>query len=485
MSIANALSNAVSGLAAVSRGTAVVSDNLANLQTLGYARRELVLAAKGLAGNSGGVRIEGISRVVNAGLLAEQRNAAAAQAEASKRLDFLQNMEDVIGLPGSPGGLGGALTAFQANLINASERPENENRLLKLAHSAKELTTRLNAASEAVQMARMKANSDISSDVKLLGNGLSQVADLNRRISIISNQGKDPSSLIDERQTTIDQISRIVPVQVIPRSSGSVALFTKGGAPLLDGDTPSKIEFEAAPLLSAALLADDSSNGRLIVGGKELSASRMSFFSGGTLSASFDIRDDLAPRTQQELDSFAFELHKRFSDPTVDTTISAEIPGLFLDGSDRAAPETVHGLAARLSLNSVVDPSADGELWRLRDGLGAEQPGPSGDSKLLIALENALLRRSDPSVGSVFQEKASLSGHLARIESGVNFRRATAEADSALKNSQAHVISQRFLSEGVSLDAELHRLLEFEQAYAANARVIQAVDEMMNQILRW
>lgn len=485
MSIANALSNAVTGLAAVSRGTEVVSDNLANLQTLGYARRELVLTSRGLAGNSEGVRIEGISRVVNAGLLAEQRNAAAAKAEASKRLDFLRKMEDVIGLPGSPGGLGGALTAFQANLIDASERPENENRLLKLAQSAKELTVRLNAASEVVQTTRMKAESDISSDVKLLGDSLAQVSYLNRRISIIYNQGKDSSPLIDERQSTIDQINRIVPVQVIPRNSGKVALFTRGGTPLLEGDTPSKIEFEAAPLLSAALSADDSSVGRLIVGGKELSASRMSFFSGGTLSANFEIRDDLATRMQQELDSFALELYERFSDPAVDPTISSENPGLFVDDSDLDVLANMRGFATRISLNRVVDPSAAGELWRLRDGMGAEQAGPSGDATLIIAMENALRRQSDPPAGSVLQEAASLGRHLAIIESRANFRRATAEADSVLKNSQAYEISQRFLSDGVSLDAELHRLLEFEQAYAANARVIQAIDEMMNQILRW
>ena len=38
--------------------------------------------------------------------------------------------------------------------------------------------------------------------------------------------------------------------------------------------------------------------------------------------------------------------------------------------------------------------------------------------------------------------------------------------------------------DGVDSDFELQRLMLIEQAYAANARMIQTVDEMMQQLLR-
>ena len=40
------------------------------------------------------------------------------------------------------------------------------------------------------------------------------------------------------------------------------------------------------------------------------------------------------------------------------------------------------------------------------------------------------------------------------------------------------------LRDGVDTDDEIQLLLQIEQAYAANARVLVAVDEMINQILR-
>ena len=59
MSIAKAISNAMSGLTATARGTETVASNIANVMTPGYARRDMVVSAQ-LHG--GGVRIDGITR---------------------------------------------------------------------------------------------------------------------------------------------------------------------------------------------------------------------------------------------------------------------------------------------------------------------------------------------------------------------------------------------------------------------------------------
>ena len=52
-----------------------------------------------------------------------------------------------------------------------------------------------------------------------------------------------------------------------------------------------------------------------------------------------------------------------------------------------------------------------------------------------------------------------------------------------IRNGQADTIWSRLAADGVDSDAEMQRLLQYEQAYAANARVIQAIQTMMDQIL--
>ncbi|MFV0292828.1 MAG: flagellar hook-associated protein FlgK [Paracoccus sp. (in: a-proteobacteria)] len=484
MSITKALSNAVSGLSATARGTETVAANLANVMTPGYARRELNVSAQTFGGAGGGVRIDGVARVINAGLLAEMRLANAASAEASTRLSFAKAMEGAVGLPGEIGGLGTSLSTFRAALSEASTRPDDETRLRGALSAAQILSQRLNAVSDTVQAQRSNASHAISRDVNLLNTSLDQVAYLNRRISIISAQGSDVASLIDERQLIIDRINTIVPIQEVARDAGKVALFTSEGAVLLDGSKPSQFEVTPVPHLTPDMTVGTPPMGRLVMDGAELTASQMRLFSGGTLAASFLIRDELAPQAQREIDSFALELHNRLSDSSVDPSLSGTVPGLFTDAGGMANAANMTGLAGRISVNELVDPDVGGELWRLRDGLAAPTSGPVGDSGLLTRLSEALDRVVSPPSGSVFDGNSSLTQRLAALESRVSSRRITSETENAVRNSRSGTITARFLDDGVDSDAEMQSLLRYEQAYAANARVIQAIDEMMNQLLR-
>lgn len=484
MSIARALTNAVSGLTATARGTETVAANLANISTPGYARREVALTAQTLGGNTGGVRIDGITRIVNASLVSESRLAASASAEASTRLDFLTQMGEVIGLPGEAGSLGTALTDLQASLQSAASRPDDDLRLAAVADAAERLSRRLNNASASVQEARSAADKAIASDVTTLNASLERVAYLNRRISIIESEGSDPSSLVDERQAVIDQIARIVPVQEVARESGKVALFTAEGAVLLDGSIPTSFAFTAVGQMTPDLVVGTPPVMRLVQNGQELTASQMRLFAGGTLAANFAIRDELAPQLQQELDALAFDLHQRLADPAADATLTATDPGLFTDAGALADIASVNGLALRLEVNAAILPESGGDLWRLRAGLGATAPGPVGDSSVLLSLAGALNDVRAGQAGSGFEGNGSLESRFASIEARVASRRVNAESESTIRNSRSETITSRLMADGVDSDAEMQRLLQYEQAYAANARVIQAIEEMMDNILR-
>ena len=61
MSITGALSNAMTGLRAAGRGAELISSNISNALTPGYARRVLSLSSSAV-GDYGGVRIDGITR---------------------------------------------------------------------------------------------------------------------------------------------------------------------------------------------------------------------------------------------------------------------------------------------------------------------------------------------------------------------------------------------------------------------------------------
>lgn len=484
MSIASALSNAISGLTATARGTETVAANLANVMTPGYGRRELALSAQSFGGNSGGVHIDGISRIVNASLLAEARSANSARADADLRLDFLKRMEEAVGLTGEPGSLGNALTDFRTALQSAATRPDDELRLIGVVDAAVRLADRLNGASAAVQEARNAADQSVASDVATLNASLERLAQLNRQLSIIDRAGTDPSALIDERQSLVDRIAQIVPVQEVPRDHGQVALFTAEGAVLLDGSRPTVFAFAAVGRMTPDLAIGTAPVMRLVQNGVELTESQMRLFAGGSLSANFAIRDELGPQLQGELDQLAFDLHQRLADPAVDTTLNPGDRGIFTDAGNRATSTSINGLASRIEVITVLRPELGGEPWRLRDGLGAAVAGPVGNSALLLALSAALEEGRSALPGNGVTQHSSLQGRFSEVEARVATRRTNAETDSAARNSRAETMASRLMMDGVDSDAEMQKLLQYEQAYAANARVIQAIDDMMDQILR-
>lgn len=482
MSIARALGNAMSGLTATARGTETVAANLANASTPGYARRDMVVSAQTAGGNAGGVRVDGIARAVNASVLSESRLAEGARAEAATRLAFAKQVEDQIGIAGSAGSLGAALSDFRTALSSAASRPDDGIRLTQVADKAKALADRLNAASTQVQAARGAADQAIARDVATLNKSLAEVAHLNRRIAVLEADGSDPSALMDQRQAIISDISKIVPVQEVTRPAGAVALFTSQGAVLLDGSVPTELSFAAAGQVTAGQSVG-SGLALLTQNGAELTKSQMRLLAGGSLSAHFAVRDELASEVQASLDDLAFDLHERLADPAVDGTLSPTSAGLFTDGGLRADPGAKQGLAGRIALNDAVVEASGGKAWRLRSGLEAGSEGPVGESGLLIAMSEALERATPAPPGSGFSGKASLADRLGRVEAQVSTVRVNAQSEAAVRNGQADTIWSRLAADGVDSDAEMQRLLQYEQAYAANARVIQAIQTMMDQIL--
>jgi flagellar hook-associated protein 1 FlgK len=204
---------------------------------------------------------------------------------------------------------------------------------------------------------------------------------------------------------------------------------------------------------------------------------------GGTLGALVAIRDDLAPAAQAQLDAVARDLVERFESPAVDPTLAPGQPGLFTDRGAPFDPLTEEGLSGRIALSALVDPAAGGQLWRLRDGFGAAQPGNVGDAALLNALGSALSAAKPPASGSFIGAARSASGLAADLLSGFSGARQQAEARESYSGARHDALKEMQLAQGVDTDAEMQTLLLVEQAYSANARVIKTIDELIQQLI--
>lgn len=484
MTIAGSLANALSGLSAQARAAELVSSNVANAQTPGYGRREIDLSPKYLGdGASAGVSVAGVRREVDMSVVQDRRLADAAVGYQSTISDFHARLEQIVGTPDDPGSLSGRLATFEASLIEATSRPDSTARLAALFDAAVALSDHLNTASDKVQATRMEADAAIAREVRQLNEGLTRVQNLNYQIKEAVARGRDPSSLMDLRQQAIDGISSIVPLKQAERDHGMVALYTTGGAIVLDG-RGAEFGFSGVGVIVPEMTQDSGALSGLTINGKPVRTDGdRSLIQGGSLAALFEVRDELATEAQSRLDAVARDLVDRFQDPALDATRAPGGPGLFTDGGVAFDGTDELGLSSRITINSRVDPDQGGAHWRLRDGLGAAVPGDVGNSLLLQDLNTALTTERATTSGGFPGLARSASGLAGDLLSLISEERNTSEARQSYAVSQQDTLTAMEYQNGVDTDHEMQKLLLIEQAYAANAKVISTVGDMLDVIM--
>lgn len=483
MTISGSLSSALSGLTAAAKAAEVVSSNIANATTEGYGRREVITTARSVGHSGQGVKIVGVHRHVDPVLLSDRRRAEAAQGERDITADFFQRLESVVGTADSAVSLGNRISDFDTALLEAASLPESEARLARVAETARNLAGQLSSASQAVQAARADADDRIEAEVGLLNRTLAQISELNSHIRSSTAGTRDPSALIDQRQQLIDSIAAIVPLREIARDNGQIALYTTGGAMLVDGHA-GVFGFDPSGVITAEMSIGAGSLSGLLLNGRPVATSGGdSPITGGSLAAQFAVRDGLAPEAQSKLDALARDLLERFADPAVDPTLAPGDAGLFTDAGGNFLAANEPGLSQRLVINAAVDPRQGGALWRLRDGIGAIAPGPPGNATGLVTLQSALTTARIPASGQFMTGARSFSALQGDMLSAMVSNRLTAESEASYAAARTNALTQLELSAGVDTDQEMQSLLLVEQAYTANAKVIQTIGQMIDTLL--
>lgn len=480
MSLTGALHNAFSGLTANARAASLVSTNIANASTESYGRRMLGLASAA-DGTTGGVRITGVTRVSDPVLLADRMMSDAALGYSGSMFSFASRLEGVVGQSGVSGSLTDRINMFESALSSAASNPASTQRLELVSTNGQSLANALNALSDEVQGARQRANAAIGSQVDSLNAAVKRLEEINKSVVAGGAAGTDVTSLLDERQRLLDSVSGIVPLRVAPRENGAVAVYTGGGAVLLDG-RQFEVGFEPTLAVGPGMTLGGGQLNGLTLNGYPAAGGANGMFGGGTLSAQFEIRDETSVQRQAELDGIARDLIERLGPGGPDTTLGPTDPGLFTDSGAAFDPLDETGIAGRIRLNGLVAPGS-AELWRLRDGLGAATQGEVGDARLLQAISGALNTATLPGSSSLAPVARSFVDHVSEFSSSVAGARVRAENEQTFQSGQNTSLKEMELSKGVDTDQELQRLMQIEQLYTANAKVMSTVDELLERLM--
>ena len=463
-----ALNTAFSGLTAARQGLNVVGQNIANANTVGYTRQSVTTSAvnasvglfSGIAQPGQGVSVDGIARMGDAFLDARVRTTTADAGYASVRASALGAIEDGTHEPGADG-ISAKLQAFWNGWSAMSNNPGDDASAQVLLASAKALTGQIAGGYSDLETQWAQTRTQASGMVDSLNSAANQVAKLNATIKSTIAAGGEANELIDQRNVLTTSIASLAGGTVKDAGDGTVDVYVGGNA-LVSGATANAVALGGSESLAALAAGGGSLQLTWASGSKSVVA-----LDGGQLAGALSV---LAPASTDGSGSGgaiaeAAQSYNNLAQKLADTVNGAQAKGFtpaggagkdfftFAAGAPLAKGLTVAvSSAADLATSSAAATPLDGSNADATSQLGTAPGSP--DSVWSSFVTN---------IGSASQAEQQHS------------KLADASATSAT--------SMQASGASVDLDEESMNMLTYQHAYQAAARVMTAVDDMLDTLI--
>jgi flagellar hook-associated protein 1 len=445
------LNTALSGLEAAQAAIDTTGQNIANANTPGYSRQRVVqtdrtpLTIPALSTISGegaqvglGVDITTISRVRDQFLDSSYRNQNSQTSGNNTASTLLGQVQAALNEP-SASGLSTALNKFWTAMSGLQNDPTNQGAMSAVLGAGQTVAENLNTLSGELSTLQSQVTNQYTTLTDPtsgpVATDANQIAALNVQIARAQTSGLDANALLDQRDQLVDDLSQYSNVYVTAQPSGMINVSFGNAATAASGGTA-----DSTPLVNGATV-DLSDN---------LTDTNLSG-SSGTLGSLLGLYDA--------------------------TTGTGKIAG-YVTTLDNVTNQLV------TAVNGAISGA---------DASGATAPpffDPTGTTAAAIAVNSSLSTSNPPYTAAEAGAVSKLTGGAAdqaynafvtQIGSDVQ------AANSAQQTSQSllsAINNQRQSISGVSLDEEMTNLIQYQQAYQASARVMNAIDETLSTLIQ-
>ncbi|WP_338682004.1 flagellar hook-associated protein FlgK [Janthinobacterium sp. TB1-E2] len=447
------ISNALSGSIAAQAALNAASQNIANLQTAGYTRQGVLLSSLGAgvgvrsAGN--GVEVSALLRFADAYKSQQMWRAASDQGARSQTQPYLTQLERVMGDDASSisNGIDGFFAALNASAVDPTSTPLRQ----QIVTSADAMAQRFNSISTVMGNQLLSLQQQRAAIVPQANTALANIAALNQRISTSTAAGTNVSSLMDARDQLIDGLAAQMGIEVLDQADGSRNVSLKSGQPLVIGS------------MAGTLSSNMTNTGEQTL---SLDFAKSSYkldpvTIGGQMGGLGEFEQNTLKPLQQSLQDMATQLTNKVNAQLALGKTMAGAPGGPLLAYANGKLSITPGFNAKDLALSLTG-----------------QAGDSGNLQKLIEIKNQPITVSW--VGSVLMSDADtqLVGKL-----GIYSQQNQALLKTA-NTVRSQAIDDWKSTSGVNKDEEAMSLVEFQNMYQANMKVISVANSLFDATLQ-
>jgi flagellar hook-associated protein 1 FlgK len=449
------INNALSGALAAQLALSTSSQNIANLQTQGYTRQQALLASIGGAGPrapGNGVTVSQLLRFSDGYKSQQLWRAASDLGQHSQSQPYLTQLENVMGDDSSS--LSGGVDKFFAALnavagVDPTSTPLRQQVLTAASSMAQRFNGLNNVFNNQLQSLHQQQDAIVAS----ANAAITSIATLNQQIAQATASGASASSLIDQRDLAIDNLSSQMALDVSDQPDGTRNVSLKSGQSLVIGGIAGQLQASGGAGPQAVTLNFAGSTFGLNTAAL-----------GGQLGGLASYETTVLAPLQQGVSDMAQQLASKINTQLLAGQTMTGAPG---------QPLFVYTAGGGSNMLAVAPGFQTSDLAFSSDGT----PGDIGNLQQLVAIKGQPIPVTGLGAVLVSDADTQLVGKLA-VDSQQNqgaLTTADAVRSQALQDWQS--------TSGVNQDEEAVNLVEYQKMYEANMKVITVANSLFDATL--
>ncbi|PIX03678.1 MAG: flagellar hook-associated protein FlgK [Gallionellales bacterium CG_4_8_14_3_um_filter_54_18] len=285
----NIFSASLSGMNAAQYALTTTEHNIANANTPGFTRQQVLVSSRAAQASGAGfigqgVDVAGVQRIYDQFLTTQVRQEQSQSSYLSAYLSAMKQVDNLVADPAA--GVSPAMQSFFDAMNGLSSSPESVPARQTVISTAQFAVNRFQAIDQRLTDIADGLTGQIAGSVQSVNTYANQIATLNGNIkrAIAAGQGQPPNDLLDQRDQLVNQLNKEMKVTVQQQTDGAMNVFVGNGQALVIDERAMALQVVQSPNDPSKVDIAYLTNGKTI-------PLQQSSLQGGNLGAYLTFRD--------------------------------------------------------------------------------------------------------------------------------------------------------------------------------------------------